>query len=280
MFQATLESVASFDGVGAHSGKLCSVSISPAAKNAGIVFSNGEHTVEARFDNVSETTLCTALSLGDGADISTIEHLSAALYGLGITNALIETKDPEIPILDGSALPFVQKFLSVGIKKQSSRMKMLKVLVPIKVQEGEKWISLSPANSFSINIKCDFTSKGLETRETSFDFSENDFTKEIALARTFGFFSDAEFLRKNNLAKGASLDNCVVFDDVGRPINKEGLRLPNEPVRHKILDVIGDLSLTRCNIVGRFDGFCPSHRINNRLLHALFEKDTNYEITQ
>jgi UDP-3-O-[3-hydroxymyristoyl] N-acetylglucosamine deacetylase len=280
VFQATLKSVSSFDGIGTHSGKFCSVSIFPASENTGIIFKNEERIAEARFDNVSETTLCTTLSIGNGAGISTIEHLSAALYGLGITNALIETKDSEIPILDGSALPFVQKFLSVGIKKQSSRMKTLKILTSVKVQEEERWVSLSPANSFSINIECDFAAKGLKTHKTSFDFSKNNFTEEVALARTFGFFSDVEFLKKNNLAKGASLDNCVVFDDKGCPINKDGLRLPNEPVLHKILDVIGDMSLTQCNIVGRFDGFCPSHKMNNMLLRALFEKDDNYEIIQ
>jgi UDP-3-O-[3-hydroxymyristoyl] N-acetylglucosamine deacetylase len=206
----------------------------------------------------------------------------SALYGLGITDADIEVENDEIPILDGSALQFVDAFTSVGMEKLDGNARILQVLKPVKIQDGEKWTSLSPADSFSVNIECDFTAKGLQTSPFSFNFSmENfaeEFTEEIAPARTFGFFADLEFIRKNNLAAGASLDNTVVFDDRGKAINEEGLRFPDEPLRHKVLDVIGDLSLIESRIIARFDSFCPSHRTNNMILKALFADKNNYKL--
>jgi UDP-3-O-[3-hydroxymyristoyl] N-acetylglucosamine deacetylase len=254
--------------------------VSPAQKDVGIVIIKGKDSIDAIYSNVFITALSTRLIGAHGSCVATVEHLLAALYGLGITNAIITTRNDEIPILDGSARQFVSELLSAGIVIQQKRFRTLRVLKTVKVQDGEKWASLSQSDSFSINIKCDFNAKGLKTSPYSFDFSNNDFINEIAPARTFGFFSDVEFLRKNNLALGASLENTIVFDDDGRLLNETGFRLSQEPVRHKVLDIIGDLSLAKCAIMGRFDSFCPSHKMNNMVLRALFEKSDNYELTE
>jgi UDP-3-O-[3-hydroxymyristoyl] N-acetylglucosamine deacetylase len=273
-----LESAVSFDGVGAHGGTFCRALVSPASEDSGITFLVGNDEISADFRNAFETMSCSKLSSPRGASVSTIEHLVAALYGVGITNAAVEVEGGEIPILDGSSLPFVEAFLSAGLKKQTKKLRILKVLKTVKIHDDEKWSSLSPANSFSINVECNYSAKGLKTRPVSFDFSKEDFIKQIAPARTFGFFSDVEFLRKNNLALGSSLENSVVFDENGQPLNDGGLRFDDEPIRHKILDIIGDLSLAGCEIKARFDAFYPTHATNNRILRALFENDDNYEI--
>ncbi|MDR0555500.1 MAG: UDP-3-O-acyl-N-acetylglucosamine deacetylase [Holosporaceae bacterium] len=280
LLQCTLKSKISLDGIGVHSGASCDVSVFPAPESTGIVFRSDGYEGAARFDRVSGTTLCTVLSLESGYKVSTVEHLMAAFGGLGITNAIAEVHNSEVPILDGSALPFVDAFLSAGLEQQSQCVKMLKILEVVRVQEEGKWVSLSPADSFSLNIVCDFTPQGLKTDPAFFDFSKNDFSLEIAPARSFGFFVDIEYLRKNNFALGASLDNCVVFDDCGTPLNDGDLRLHNEPVCHKLLDAIGDLSLAQYRILGRFDGVCPGHRLNNALLRKVFEKSSNYEIVR
>jgi UDP-3-O-[3-hydroxymyristoyl] N-acetylglucosamine deacetylase len=280
LLQSTLKSTVFFDGTGIHGGNYCCISVSPAQENAGIMFCKGKNIISASYNNVSEAIMCTTLTGTSGVRVATVEHLSAALYGLGITNAVITVENDEIPILDGSALPFVKAFISVGIEKQQKKLRTLRVLKVIKVQDGERWSSLSPADSFCINVECNFRTKGLETSPYSFDFSNGDFINEISPARTFGFFSDAEFLRKNHMALGASVNNTIVFNDDGCPLNEDGLRLPNEPARHKILDIIGDLALAQCDIRARFDSFCPSHRINNMILRALFEKTDNYEILE
>ncbi|MDR0580674.1 MAG: UDP-3-O-acyl-N-acetylglucosamine deacetylase [Holosporaceae bacterium] len=279
MYQSTLKSTVSFEGIGIHGGDRCCISVSPASKDAGIVILKGKGSIDAAYGNVFATTLSTRLIGTHGSCIATVEHLLAALYGLGITNAIITTESDEIPILDGSARQFVSAFLSAGIMMQQKKFRTLRVLKTVKVQDGKKWTSLSPSDSFSINIECDFNAKGLETSPYSFDFS-SDFVSEIAPARTFGFLSDVEFLRKNNLALGASSENTIIFGDNGRLLNKAGFRLFQEPVRHKVLDIIGDLSLAKCAIMGRFDSFCPSHKMNNMILRALFEKSDNYELTE
>jgi UDP-3-O-[3-hydroxymyristoyl] N-acetylglucosamine deacetylase len=279
LFKLTVKDAVSLEGVGAHSGKPCRIFVCPAPLSRfEIRFMQENGVVAADFLSVSETTMCTKLSDGR-LSVSTPEHLLAAFYGLGITGAIVIMDGEEIPIMDGSALPFVEAFLAVGTESRYEKRLELRVLKPVKIQDGEKWASLSPADSFVLNVECDFTARGLKTDPVSFDFATGDFAKEIAPARTFGFFADAEFLRKNNLALGSSLENSVVFDENGRTLNEGGLRLDNEPVRHKILDVIGDLSLAAgCEIKARVDAFCPSHKMNHTLLRKLFENDDNYEI--
>ncbi|MDR2106934.1 MAG: UDP-3-O-acyl-N-acetylglucosamine deacetylase [Holosporaceae bacterium] len=277
MFRRTLNSAVAFEGIGVHSGCGCRISVAPG--DEGIVFVTEDDVIPATFEAARDTVMCTRLFGANGSCVSTTEHLAAALYGIGITDATIKVENGEIPISDGSAREFVEAILAVGVAELSAKRPVLKVLKPVKVADGERRASLSPAeDSFSVNIECDFTAKGLKTEPLSFDFSKDDFITKIAPARTFGFLSDAEFLRKNNLAVGTSLENTVVFDDAGRPLNKGGLRFPDEPVRHKILDVAGDLSLTGCRIIGRFDAFCPGHRMNNLLIRALFEEKSNFEI--
>lgn len=275
MYQATLRSEISINGVGVHSGNPCGISIFPAPEDYGVVYirkdiDQSKNLIVANYKNVSETNMCTKVSNQFNIGVSVIEHLSAAFYSLGITNAIVKTNGEEIPLLDGSALPFVKAISSAGIQKQSKEKKTLKITKTIKVGDDKRWAALSPSDSFIINIECDYLSKGLRTAPFSYNASIDNFEQDIAAARTFGFFSDADYLRKNNLALGASLENTIVFDDNGIPINKNGLRYSNEPIRHKILDVIGDLSLSQYEIIGRYDGFCPGHQLNNQLLVELF----------
>lgn len=290
MWQATVNDEFSVAGIGVHSGKLCCVTIRPALENSGILFVRSGEKFPADYRKVTSAIMSTRLSFEDGSSISTIEHLMAALYGCGISNALIETDDNEIPILDGSAKIFVEKVSEVGIKIQSVPRKILKILKTITVEDGEKKAIFSPAENFTIEMECDFTAKGLAMEKGSFSFRLDDakilygdilrseFAKKIAPARTFGFMSDVEYLKKNNLALGASLDNSVVFDASGQPINEEGLRFFNEPVSHKILDALGDLSLSGYQIQGKYSAYCSGHKLNNMALHVLFSDPDNYMI--
>jgi UDP-3-O-[3-hydroxymyristoyl] N-acetylglucosamine deacetylase len=268
-----LNAPVSFEGTGVHSGERSCITVIPVtAVAAEIFFLNKMKCVQAFFRFVHDTSMCTNLS-----GFSTIEHLCAALYGLKITNVIINVVGNEIPILDGSALNFVEAFMKVGVKTLGKKLRKLKILKEVKVQDGNRRTSLSPSDSFNINVECDFTAKGLVTEPFHFDFSKDDFVKKIAPARTFGFLSDVEFCKKHNLARGASGENTIIFDEKGIPINENGLRFPDEPIRHKILDIIGDLSLAQSEIEGRFDSFCPSHKMNNMILHKLFEEKDNYE---
>ncbi|MDR2766206.1 MAG: UDP-3-O-acyl-N-acetylglucosamine deacetylase [Holosporaceae bacterium] len=284
MLQATLKDAVYAEGVGAHSGDFCDITIMPASEDFGVIFVRGDLDedcyVKANYANIEETPLCTRLSNKTNFSVSTVEHLLAALYGIGVSNAFVQSNGGEIPMLDGSSIQFVEKVLNVGVKEQSSRRKILKITETVRVEEDSSWVSLSPAESFSINIECDYTKHGLMTSPLSFNFATGDFVKEIAPARTFGFFADAEFLRKNNLARGVSLENALVFGEHGYLINDKKLRFHDEAMRHKILDVIGDLSLSGCLIQGRFDGFRPSHRINHLLLRAVFKSFDNYTFNQ
>lgn len=286
MQQKTLNAPISINGIGVHSGAECRIKIHPAIDHCGIIYkktpyrtdSEATNTIESKYSNVSQTTMCTTLSNKYGNSISVVEHISAAFYALDISNAIIEVEGEEIPLLDGSSKLFIEAILKVGIKEQEAKRKTLKILKTIKVGDNSCYAILSPSNSFTINLKCEFSSKGLITEPFSFDFSKDNFIKEISSARTFGFFADVEFLRKDNLALGASLENTLVLDNQGKPMNKDGFRYVNEPIRHKILDIIGDLSLAQYKIIGQYDGFCSGHKINNILLLELFKDRSNFEI--
>lgn len=274
------------NGVGVHRGQECSATIKPASEDTGIIFFKSdvsnegakEEKIIASYKNVKNAMMCTQISNENGASLKTIEHLMAALYGMKISNAIVEVRGEEIPILDGSSLTFVEKIKEVGIQKQSKPRKILKVLKKIKITDGNKFEEIEPFDDFEINAKCDFEAKGLKTDPVIFNFSKNDFATEIAAARTFGFISEVEYIKKHNLAQGASLKNTVVYNDKGIPLNDEGLRLENESAKHKVLDIIGDLSLSQCWIQGRMNCFCPSHKLNNILLRMLFASTENYEI--
>ncbi|MBO6056254.1 MAG: UDP-3-O-[3-hydroxymyristoyl] N-acetylglucosamine deacetylase [Alphaproteobacteria bacterium] len=286
MHQATLKDSFSLDGVGVHKGKVCSVTVKPADKDTGIIFFRSDkggsgfqsEKIVASYDNVENATMCTQISNENGASLKTIEHLMAALYGMKISNAIIEVQGEEIPILDGSSLRFVEQISRVGIKRQVRSRKILKVLKKVKVTDGEKFEEIEPFDGFEINAKCDFEAKGLKTDPVTFNFSKNNFVSKIAPARTFGFVSEAEYVKKHNLALGASLKNTVIYNDKGIPLNDDGLRFENESARHKVLDIIGDLALSQYWIQGRVNCFCPSHKLNNILLRMLFASAENYEI--
>lgn len=280
MVQTSLRQCVEFEGIGVHSGEACKVTISSADANSGIVFVHkpSGSVIPARFSNVISADMCTCLSVDGVNKIYTIEHILSALYGVGICNAVIEVDGNEIPIMDGSADPFVLAILKVGITNQNAARRNLKIKREVSVKENNKYVSLVPSDCFRLEIECDFSAKGLNTKPMKIDCCYDTYCTEIASARTFGFIEDAELIKKHGLALGASLDNTVVFDRDGKPMNPDGLRLDNEPVRHKILDAIGDLSLAECYISGKYNAFCPSHKLNNMLLRELFSDEKNYEI--
>ena len=283
MFQATINSSVFVKGIGVHTGNEFSVTLYPSEEGSGIVFvrrdkPNVENKIIADFRNVSDTTMCTALSNQFGLKIFTIEHLMAALYGLGITNVLVETSGAEIPILDGSAIQWIEAISKVGVKQQSAKIKIIKILKEVRVEEENRWVSFSPAENFSVNVECDFKNRGLETLPVFYDSNKDDFVKFFSKARTFGFVTDIEYLRKQNIAKGASLENTVVFDAQGYPLNNAPLRYQDEPVRHKVLDAVGDLYLSGGRLIGKYESYCPGHKMNNLILRKLFENSENYEI--
>jgi UDP-3-O-[3-hydroxymyristoyl] N-acetylglucosamine deacetylase len=303
VLQATVKSEMTFEGVGIHNGVACRLSLLPAPEDHGIVyavddsdeimkpFPNG--VLRANYANVSDATMCTRLGF-NGVEVSVVEHLSAALYACGISNAIIRVRGGEVPILDGSAMEFVKKILATGVEWQKKSRKKLKILKTVKVEEDGKWAAFSPSDAFILHMTCDFSSKGLITQPFLHKFSPEKFMAEVAPARTFGFLMDQEFYRKHGLALGASPENTVVFDLEGHPMTKaqiaellgspipdeasDNLRFPDEPVRHKILDAIGDLSLAEYEIVGRYDGFCSGHRLNNLVLRKLFANRSNFLI--
>ena len=282
MKQGTIKSPITLSGIGVHNGKICKIIIEPAPQNSGITYKKAPYDdvslfVSADYKNVSDTRMCTRISNDYGTTISVIEHLSAAFYAMGITNAIVKLEEgDEMPFLDGSSLQFANAIADVGIKEQEAERKQIRIMREIKVGDPKRWASLVPSEHFSINIDCDYSEKGLDTEPFAYDPTVDDFKEQIAGARTFGFYSEVEYLRKNNLAMGASLDNTVVFDDKGHSLNPEGLRYMNEPVRHKVLDIIGDLSLSQYEIIGRYDAFCPGHNLNNLLLRELFKDNANF----
>ena len=280
MQQKTLKNDLYIEGIGVHSGQKCSVRVKPSRENNGIVFIAIETGVKIipSCKNVGYTAMCTQIANNHGDTIKTIEHIMAALYGTGITNAIVEISGGEVPILDGSAKIFIEEILKIGVELQQSPRKILKILAPIQAMDGNKYIKAEPDRDFVIKAVYDFTSKGLKTDATEFDFSKNDFIKEIAPARTFGFMADAEVIKKHNLALGASLENTVIYGDNGVPLNSEGLRMENESVRHKILDFIGDISLSQYWMQGRFTCHCSGHSLNNIFLRLLLSNIERYEI--
>jgi UDP-3-O-[3-hydroxymyristoyl] N-acetylglucosamine deacetylase len=256
--------------------------IRPADVAEGIIFRRsdlpGDIRVKANLNNVSDTTLATTIGL-NGTAISTVEHLLSALSGMGVDNAIVEVDAPEIPIMDGSALPFVQLLKEVGTKTQGKCKKILVVTKPISVTDGYGTASLLPCPGFRITYKISFNHPSIGEQTFDMTFSDEVYEREICAARTFGFLKDVEYLQARGLALGGSLKNAVVLDD-HRIINKEGLRCPNEFVKHKILDAIGDLSLLGMPIIGHFVADRSGHRLNNLLLKEVLSHEDNYKIVQ
>ncbi len=283
IFQRTVQKMVKSTGVGLHSGNKVTLCIMPAPVNSGIVLRRTDLTpaveIPAKANLVRETTMCTALVNDEGVRISTIEHLFAALAGLGIDNAVIEVDAPEIPIMDGSASPFVFLLQSAGIKEQSVAKKYIKINQTIRVEDGDKWAELKPYKGFRVDFKIDFNHPEISRSQQHMvmDFSTSAFVKDISRARTFGFMQDIEYLRANNLALGGSMENAVVLDEY-RVLNPDGLRYEDEFVKHKILDAFGDLYVAGHAIVGEFCAYKTGHALNNQLVRALLAHQEAWEL--
>jgi len=253
----------------------------PAAVDTGIIFRRVDLDepveIKASPENVGDTQLSTSL-VKDGVRISTVEHLLSALAGLGIDNAYVDLSAPEVPIMDGSAGPFVFLVQSAGIEDQQAPKRFVRIKKTVQVEEGDKWARFEPFEGFKVGFTIDFEHPVFRqrTQRAEVDFSTTSFVKEVSRARTFGFMRDIEQLRERRLALGGSLDNAVVLDDF-RVLNEDGLRYEDEFVKHKVLDAIGDLYLLGHSLIGAFSGYKSGHALNNRLLQALLEEKDAWE---
>lgn len=280
--QYTVKRTVSCCGVGLHTGRTVNLTISPAPANSGIQFVRsdlaGRPTIPARVERVVDTTLAT--TIGDGRNkISTTEHLMAALRGCGIDNAVIDLDSHEVPIMDGSAGPFVFLIQSAGLEEQDAAKKFIRILREVTVEEGDKRATFLPFDGFKVSFEIDFDHPVLRnrTQSASVDFSSTSFVKEVSRARTFGFMRDIEYLRKHNLALGGSVENAIVVDEDG-VLNEDGLRYEDEFVKHKILDAIGDLYLLGNSLIGEFKGYKSGHALNNQLLRKLIAEKDAWEV--
>jgi len=279
--QRTLKNSIQATGIGLHSGRKVYMTIRPAAENTGIVFRRLDLEppvdVLADADSVGDTTLCTSLVQGDTC-VATVEHLMAALAGLGIDNAYVDLSAPEVPIMDGSAAPFVFLLQSGGIAEQSAPKRFIRIKRKVRVEDGDKWAEFRPYSGYKVNLSIDFEHPVFKkhTQSASINFSTMSFVKELSRARTFGFLRDIEALRARNLTLGGTMDNAVVLDDY-RVLNEDGLRYEDEFVKHKILDAIGDLYLLGHSLLGEFTGYKSGHGLNNKLLRALRADEKAFE---
>jgi UDP-3-O-[3-hydroxymyristoyl] N-acetylglucosamine deacetylase len=279
--QRTLRNSIRATGIGLHTGKKIMMTLKPAPPDSGICFRRVDLAqpvdIPARAENVGDTTLGTTLVNGE-ARISTVEHLLSAFAGLGVDNACVEVTAAEVPIMDGSAGPFVFLLQSAGIEQQDAPKRFIRVKKSVLVEDGDKWARFDPFEGFKVNFEIEFDHPIFKRRlqRATMDFSTTSFLKEISRARTFGFMRDLETLRAHNLALGGTLDNAIVLDDVG-VMNEDGLRYEDEFVKHKILDAIGDLYLLGHSLIGEFSGHKSGHGLNNRLLRALLADKEAWE---
>jgi UDP-3-O-[3-hydroxymyristoyl] N-acetylglucosamine deacetylase len=271
--QHTLLSEVNCVGVGLHTGNKLSLTLRPADANTGIIFRRtdipGSGEIPARWDNVVDTRMCTTIGNNDGVTISTIEHVMAALSGCGVDNVYVDVSGSEVPIMDGSAQPFVFLIECAGLLQQNAQRRVIEILKSVRVGCGNKMAEISPSNAFSVTFEIDFDSKVVSKQEISVSLVNGTFKKEVARARTFGFLHDVKKLRAAGLALGGSLDNAVVVEG-DRVLNEDGLRYHNEFVRHKVLDAIGDLYTAGGPFLGSYKGIRAGHALNNKLLRALF----------
>ncbi|PTC01026.1 UDP-3-O-[3-hydroxymyristoyl] N-acetylglucosamine deacetylase [Thalassospira xiamenensis] len=280
--QRTIKQAIATTGVGLHKGNKVHLTLRPAPANTGIVFRRVdlEPMVEipANADLVRDTRMCTCLINADNVRVSTVEHLLAAIAGVGIDNLIVEVDSHEIPIMDGSAHPFVYLLQSAGIDEQNAAKKFIRIKQPVRVEEDDKWAELLPHDGFRIDFAIDFDHPAIADtgQVVSMDFSSQKFIKSISRARTFGFMRDIETLRANNLALGGSFDNAVVLDEF-RILNSDGLRYDDEFVKHKILDALGDLYMGGHAILGHLRAFKSGHALNNQLLRAILANQENWE---
>jgi UDP-3-O-[3-hydroxymyristoyl] N-acetylglucosamine deacetylase len=279
--QRTLKNSIRAQGVGMHSGQKVLMTLRPAPPDTGIVFRRTDldppAEVRAHALNVGDTQLGTTLIDGE-ARVSTVEHLLSAFAGLGIDNAMVEVSAPEVPIMDGSAGPFVFLMQSAGFEDQRTPKKFVRIKQRVRVEDGDKWAEFRPFDGFKVNFEIEFNHPLFKRRgnKASMDFSTTSFLKEVSRARTFGFMRDLEMLRARNLALGGSFDNAIVLDDF-RVLNEDGLRYEDEFVKHKILDAIGDLYLLGHSLIGEFSGYKSGHKLNNQLLRKLIADSSTWE---
>jgi len=280
--QRTLKASIRTTGVGLHTGARVELTLRPAPVDTGIVFHRVDLpnpvTIPAQAANVGDTRLSSTLAL-NGASISTVEHLMSALAGVGVDNLHIDVAGPELPIMDGSAGPFVFLLQSAGIVEQEARKRYLRVRTPVEMRDGDKWARFDPFHGFKLDFTIDFPHPvfGTENRHVVVDFAEHSYVKEVARARTFGFMQDVEAMRSAGLALGGSLQNAIVLDET-RVLNTEGLRYDNEFVKHKVLDAIGDLYLLGKPLIGQYTAFKPGHALNNALARALLAAPGAYSL--
>lgn len=279
--QRTLKNVMRATGVGLHTGEKVYLTLRPAAPNTGIKFRRVDLpepvVIDAKPENVGETTLSTTLVNGN-VKISTVEHLLSAFAGLGIDNAYVDVSAAEVPIMDGSAGPFVFLLQSAGLEEQDAPKRFIRIKKAVRVEDGDKWASFEPYDGFKVTFTIDFDHPAFhkDNQTASIDFSSTSFVKEVSRARTFGFMRDIEALRKNKLALGGSMDNAIVVDNY-RILNEDGLRYADEFVKHKILDAIGDLYLLGHSLIGSFEGYKAGHGLNNLLLRELLRQEDAWE---
>ncbi len=279
--QRTLKTAIRATGVGLHTGEKVYMTLRPAAENSGIVFRRVDldEPVDIPADAllVGETMLGTTL-IKDGAKVATVEHLMSALAGLGIDNVAVDLSAPEVPIMDGSAGPFMFLLQSAGIEEQNAAKRFIRIKKKVRVEEDDKWAEFTPFSGFKVNFEISFNHPVFNKlrQDASIDFSTTSFLKEVSRARTFCFLRDVETLRARNLTLGGSMDNAIVLDDF-RILNEDGLRYANEFVIHKILDAIGDIYLLGHSLIGEFSAYKSGHGLNNQLLRAMLSDKSSYE---
>ncbi|MEM7651116.1 MAG: UDP-3-O-acyl-N-acetylglucosamine deacetylase [Pseudomonadota bacterium] len=282
--QNTIKSTVSVKGVGLHSGQDITLSLSPALEHSGITFirtdvTDKDNVIPARWDNVLDTQLCTVIGNLDGITIGTIEHLMSALRGCNIDNVCIELDGSEVPVMDGSAMPFVELIESAGVEKQTAPRRVLRILKDIHVEKDGKRATLRPADGAVFGGEIEFDHPEIGNQHFETQLLNGNFKHDIAEARTFGFLKEVEWMRSQGLALGGSLDNAIVLDQAS-VMNEEGLRFDDEFIRHKLLDAIGDLYLAGMPIMGAYDGFKAGHEMNNLVLRALFADDSAYDVVE
>jgi UDP-3-O-[3-hydroxymyristoyl] N-acetylglucosamine deacetylase len=280
--QRTVAEEVSCTGIGLHTGKKVKLTVKPAPPNSGIRFErvdiSPDCSVKASFDNVIKTNMATTIGF-NGYSVSTIEHLMAAFFGMGIDNALVEIDGEEVPIMDGSSAPFVFLLKNTGVAIQNSHKRFLLVKSSVKVEDGNRSVRIYPSDELKITYKIDFDHPLIKDQAYEVSFSQSTFIQEISRARTFGFLKDVQTLRNNGLAKGGSLDNAIVLDEF-RVLNEDGLRHKNEFVRHKILDFIGDLAILGHIVIGHFVAERSGHSLNQKLLKKFMAEDKCWEVVR
>lgn len=282
IYQRTIKQSVQETGIGLHKGEKVTMTLRPAPANTGIVFRRVDlhpHVdIPSRANAVGDTVLCTCLSNDDGISIHTVEHLASALAGLGIDNIIVEVNSHELPIMDGSASPFIFLLQSAGIEDLNAQKRFIRIQRPVRVEEGDKWAELRPFNGFKVDFKIDFDHPAIsQTRQHMvMDFNSDSYVDEVSRARTFGFMRDLEYMNANNLALGGSMENAVALDEY-RVLNPEGLRYDDEFLKHKILDAVGDLYLCGHSIIGELKAYKTGHGLNNKLLNAMLADQQSWE---